>query len=211
MAFSSLVDVLRRPLPALRLPSGSELPEPAAFLARDASVSLVVFRGEIEAPLHDWILHNGWRLVERAPLRAPFAELYARVCHQRKIGPKAWEVIKATYQVAGVTVLLDPEMVVLANEEGIMELCRRTSSIAIGAVWERVSRSVSIVELSSGGVIHRSSWCGGEQDPTRELAPWPHVTGTGTDDLVATLRASSFPVDAIFGRDLVATALLLAE
>jgi len=208
--FSSIRDLLRRPVPRLEIPSSVALPDSLAFLQRGPSMSLVVFRGEIEKAVQDWLCANGWRLIESAPLRASFEELSERSTHSRKTEEKIWEVVKATYQVGGCTVLIDREMVVTTREAELAELCRATGCGAvIGGLWERVSRSLDIIEIGSTGTRHRSTWVAGARQS--EVEPWPHVTGSGPGDIIEVFRGAGLPIDAIFGRDLPATMLLLAE
>lgn len=207
--FSSLQDLLRRPFRRLDV-SSVPLPDSLAFLQRGASISVVVFRGEIEAAVQAWLGSNGWRVIERAPLRASFEELSERSAHMRKTEEKTWEVIKTTYQAAGCTVLIDREMVVATREAELAELCRATGCDAvIGGIWERVSRSLDLIEIGPTGTRHRAIWQAGAR--VSEGEPWPAVTGSGPADLATVFRGAGLPVDAIFGRDLSATVLLLAE
>jgi hypothetical protein len=208
--FSSLRDLLRRPFRRLEIPSSVPLPDSLAFLQRGPSISLVVFRGEIEAAVQEWLGRNGWRLIESAQLRASFEELSERSTHMRKTEDKTWEVVKTTYQVGGCTVLIDREMVVTTREAELAALCRATGCDAvIGGLWERVSRSLDIIEIGPTGTTHRSRWMAGARES--EVEPWPQVTGGGPADIIEVFRGAGLPVDAIFGRDLPATVLLLAE
>jgi len=208
--FSSLQNLLRRPVARLSVPPSVALPDSVAFLQRQASMSLVVFRGEIEAAVQEWLGSHGWRLIESAPLRGGFEELSERSTHQRKTEEKTWEVVKTTFQVGGCTVLIDREMVVLTKTTELAELCRATGCDAvIGGLWERVSRSLDIAEIGPAGTKHRSTWLAGARQS--EIDPWPHVTGSGPGDIIEVFRGSGLPVNAIFGGDLSSTVLLLSE
>jgi hypothetical protein len=210
MPFSSLADLLRRPVHRLVVPSSVALPDSAAFLERQPSLSLIVFRGAVEGALHDWLGRNGWRLIASAPLRAGFEEISERSTHMRKTEEKVWEVVKATYVVAGCTVLIDREMVVGTRRVELAELCRVTGCpSAVSGIWERVSRTLDITEVTAAGAIRSAAWTAGVRQA--DVDPWPHVTGSGPGEIVEAFRLAGIPVDAIFGHDLAATMLLLAE
>ena len=204
------MDLLRRPVVQVTVPPSVTLPEALAFFRRAHSMSFIVFDGEIEAVLPQWLSDNNWRLIESAPLRASFEELSERAAHMRKTQEKIWEVVKTTYEVAGVTVLIDREMVVGTLHGELAALCRTTGcSKVISAVWERVSRSLLVDEIDANGAKRRSNWVGGVCHVA--VDPWPHVKGNDSDEILEVLRGAGLPVDAIFGRELEATVMLLEE
>ena len=99
-------------------------------------------------------------------------------------------------------------MVVYCHGE-LGELCRATSSTAFTAIWERVSRTIAVTEVTAAASRARRSGPGGRRGI--ESDPWPQVSGVGPTEILEVFRASRLPVEAIFGDDLDATVLLLAE
>ena len=209
MSHSLLSDLLSRPWDAVELPQLA-LPAPADALQRPASFSVFIVEGVSPAVVHTWLQHSGWVLAEQAPLKAPFAELVARTAHQKKLGRRRWEVLKATWPAAGCTVLLDPEMVIFTDEPKVGALCAQHHTRAFAVLWERVSRTLVATQFNAQGVERQSMFVGGALTRQRG-GGFPNMHGEDPQELFTVLRNAGLAVEELLGGAPEATVLLLLE
>ena len=165
---------------------------------REASFSLIHFRGNVLEALPQLLDGCGYRPVENATLAGPFEEVYWSL--QDAEDPETPTMRKAAYLVPGGTVLMDPEMVIgFSHADVLQQFCVDTGSVAVVALWERVSESALVLTVTSAGVRSRTFLIRGQPEgeqvaPNANLAASPDATGVR--QVMASL---AIPVDSVFG------------
>jgi len=164
---------------------------------RESSFSLVHFKGNVLDSVPQLLDACGYRPLENATLRGPFDEVYWSL---QDIEEPEGVVRKAVYFVPGGTVLLDPEMVVgFGYTDVLQRFCAQVGSVAVAAIWERVSETAALATVTPAGVSSRTYLLRGEPNGEQvnmneRLRRSPNPVG-----LREAIAALSVPVEAVFG------------
>ena len=108
-------------------------------------------------------------------------------------------VLKAYWSSPGLTVLIDSEMVISTNAETqLAAFCAKHGAAAVAAVWERVSETAILTEMTGTGVIRRT-WYQQGRPFNSQLDPRPEVERSpDPHGLRVALAAWGAPVDDVF-------------
>ena len=160
------------------------------------SYSLVLFEGSHGAAIPSLLTECGYEIRRQGASVGTPVELMDGL---RVIGSDPSIVLKAFYSTPEVTVLVEPEMVLLAlNRDQLEEFCRVNDTRCAAAVWERVSETAMLLEIDGSGLTHLTWYQSGspvddQVDPRPEVASEPDGQGVR-----AALEAAGWPVDLVF-------------
>ena len=162
-----------------------------------SSFSLLVFSGDHAESMHDFLSSCAY-----VPLRARRARGTPVSLHDALAGPRGPNnsiVMKALRSMPEITMLVDPEMVLSAgSEQKVAAFCAQHGTDAIGVLWERVSESAILTEVTGEGVKRRT-WYERGQPLGAQLDPRPEVERSpDADGLRMALAACGLPVDELF-------------
>jgi hypothetical protein len=174
-----------------------------------SSFSLVVFDGDHSAEIPDLLAACGYQILDRAATHGTPIDLMERLGAIR--GPNRSIVSKAYWASPRVTVLVDPEMIVSsARDEQLINFCREHNTMAWAALWERVSETAILTEISGDGIL-RQTWYERGAPLATQLAPRAEVASSPDGaGLRAAMAACGVPVDDVFA-DVAVTVLELQE
>jgi hypothetical protein len=178
-----------------------------AFWSRAPSFCFVVFQGDVRDALPSLFRRAGYTQVLAREGTGSFGELIAE---RSEAGADPETVLKAFFVTNGTTVLVDKEMVIATDEELLSLFCREQGTQAATALWERVSETVEMLEISAAGLTRRSACIQGQPDATQQ-EPRPELTARpDAQGLLAALNQAGFAPPP-FEQRVEATVLTLAS
>jgi hypothetical protein len=124
----------------------------ASFFFRGRSFSLIYFAGMSHDAMPELLVRCGYSIIGDTQYNAPFLKILDTIEVVER--PRNNIVRKATYQISGGRVLLDPEMVVaFVHAKVVARLCAEYRTDAFVACWERVSQTVIARHIDANGVV----------------------------------------------------------
>jgi len=154
------------------------------FFERPISFSLVIFSGDQMTHLEGYLGRCKYQILEKETVEGLPADIYGGL--PNPTGPQNSIVFKAAYSVYGYTVLLDPEMVLATDKDELRQFCSAHGARILCAIWERVSETAALVEVTEAGLV-REAWyqAGKESQPPRN----PPAALTGSRDSTGLLNS----------------------
>lgn len=138
-------------------------------LARPASFSFVVFAGDVSSALPQLFSACKYSIDEQVSASGGVAELYEGI---REVSGRDNSIVrKAVYFRDGFTVVLDPEMVLATNTEEIRRFCAANKTCVVSLIWERVSETAQVLELTSTETLRDACYQEGSPVGTPKNAP----------------------------------------
>jgi hypothetical protein len=155
-----------------------------SFFERPVSFSLVIFSGDQVTHLDEYLGACKYQILEKETVEGLPTEIYAGL--PAPTGPRNSVVFKAAYSADGYTVLFDPEMVLATQRGELGRFCSAHGARILCAIWERVSQTAALVEVSATGLV-RDVWyqAGKETQPPQN----PPAALTGSRDSTGLLNS----------------------
>ncbi|MFN7614398.1 MAG: hypothetical protein ACK5P8_04295, partial [Phycisphaerae bacterium] len=111
--------------------------------------------------------------------------------HEPDVVRKAW------YRTDKHTVLIDPEMATHLQLDVWKQLAAIQGGTVVMVIWERMSRTVLLAEVSDAGLVRRTSRVDDDPITTEEVNPHPEVVASAdADGLRPALASMGILVDA---------------
>jgi hypothetical protein len=161
------------------------------FLERPASFSLLIFSGDQMARLHQFLDLCKYKILEENAVEGRPTDIYAAL--PEPTGPKNNIVFKAAYNANGYTVLFDPEMVLATDKDKLRQFCSAHGGRVVCAIWERVSETVAMVEISEAGVVGEAWYQTGKETQPPQNPPAALKGSRDANGLLNSLWESGIP------------------
>jgi hypothetical protein len=168
-----------------------------AMHSRPESFSIIAIPGDAVPLIPNLLADCKYVPMSGGGFDGRFEELYEILrMATRNEGQHAF-VKKAWYLADGHTVLVDPEMVLIVETEHLKQLAKVNGGPVIAAIWERVSETVLLAEVSPAGEIRRSHYLAGESaegnsNPHPEISAQPDHDGLKAALATYGLTAATF-------------------
>lgn len=178
---------------------------------RPPSFSLVAIPGDVRSELPDFLSACHYELRGTGSFSGPFEDLYEGLGNPAR--PDNTMVQKAWFLAAGHTILLDPEMVLIAATDELSQMAAKADGKVKAAIWERGSETVALAEIGPEGVIRQTWYCEGEATEEATIGGGGHTELNESPDstgLKAALASYGLHEGALFG-DIDATVVELKE
>jgi hypothetical protein len=161
----------------------------------EPSFSLVFIPGDASAHMGPLMDGLGYATKRGTRMQARFADVWDFLLdtpsHERDVVRKAW------YRTDKHTVLIDPEMVTHLQLDVWKQLAAMQGGTVVIVIWERLSRTVLLAEVSDAGLMRRTSRVDDDPITTEEVNPHPEVVASAdADGLRPALASMGIVVDA---------------
>jgi hypothetical protein len=178
------------------------------FFQRPSSFSLVLFKGDVANDLPKLLENCRYKVLKSSAVKTNFPDLYANLPAPN--GPKNALVSKAFCRLSGYTVLCEPEMVLFTNSKELARFCSEHSTEIIAAIWERVSETVSLTQISAAGVTRQTFYIAGKPEGEQKQPHKPIQDDPTNKGLLRALAELGVPLSELNG-EVEATILSLQE
>jgi hypothetical protein len=165
------------------------------FFERPGSFSLLIFSGDQMAQLDQFLANCNYQVLETSAVEGSPADIYAAL--PQPAGPRNSIVFKAAYSADGYTVLFDPEMVLGTQKHTLTQFCSAHGGRVLCAIWERVSETVALVEVSKEGVVREAWYAAGKETQASRNPPAALTGSRNSTGLLKSLLDLGIPKDAL--------------
>jgi hypothetical protein len=161
----------------------------------EPSFSLVFIPGDASAHMGPLMDGLGYAPKRGTRMQASFADVWDFLLdtpsHEPDVVRKAW------YRTDKHTVLIDPEMATHLQLDVWKQLAAIQGGTVVMVIWERMSRTVLLAEVSDAGLVRRTSRVDDDPITTEEVNPHPEVVASAdADGLRPALASMGILVDA---------------